>query len=306
VRVEQVDVADRASVDALLAGLTEMPGGLPLRGVFHAAGVLADELLGTLSEQGLNAVLSPKANGALILHEALQENTAGTALDHFVLYSSVTSQAGTVSQLSYAAANAVLDGLAHHRARLGLPALSVNWGSLAGGMATTSEQVSAFLALQGVRPLPLDAACGYLDAAIGLNPTQAAIADIDWAVWGSVYPTSAGTPRFADHVKAAKAVDDASGSVRAELASMSPEERAEAVTQMLCEQLAAVLGVPADSVDRDAALTELGLDSLMAAELRTRVNVALDVRISAMELNRGGGVASLAARLADQLVAPAI
>ncbi len=306
VRVEQVDVADRASVDALLARLTEMPGGLPLRGVFHAAGVLADEPLGTLSEQGLNAVFAPKVNGALILHEALQENAAGTALDHFVLYSSVTSQAGTMSQLSYAAANAVLDGLAHHRARLGLPALSVNWGSLAGGMATTSEQVSAFLALQGVRPLPLDAACGYLDAAIGLNPTQAAIADIDWAVWGSVYPTSAGTPRFADHVKAAKAADDASGSVRAELASMSPEERAEAVTQMLCEQLAAVLGVPAEMVDRDAPLTELGLDSLMAAELRTRVNVALDVQLSAMELNRGGGVASLASRLADQLVAPAI
>ncbi len=304
VRVDQADVADRAGVDALLARLSEMPGGVALRGVFHAAGVLADEPLGTLTEQGLNAVFSPKVNGALILHEALQ--AAGTELDHFVLYSSVTSQAGTVSQLSYAAANAVLDGLAHHRARLGLPALSVNWGSLAGGMATTSEQISAFLALQGVRPLPLDAACGYLDAAIGLNPTQAAIADIDWAVWGSVYPTSAGTPRFAEHVKAAKAADDASGSVRAELASVSPEERAEAVTQMLCEQLAAVLGVPAESVDRDAPLTELGLDSLMAAELRTRVNVALDVQISAMELNRGGGVASLAARLADQLVAPAI
>jgi acyl transferase domain-containing protein/NADPH:quinone reductase-like Zn-dependent oxidoreductase/acyl carrier protein len=310
VRVEQVDVADRAGVDALLArltgplGLPETAGARPLRGVFHAAGVLADEPLGTLSEQGLAAVFTPKVNGALILHEALQ--AAGTELDHFVLYSSVTSQAGTVSQLSYAAANAVLDGLAHHRARLGLPALSVNWGSLAGGMATTSEQVSQFLALQGVRPLPLDAACEYLDAAIGLDPTQAAIADIDWAVWGSVYPTSAGTPRFAEHVKAAKAADDASGSVRAELASMSPEERAEAVTGMLCEQLAAVLGVPADSVDRDAPLTELGLDSLMAAELRTRVNVALDVQISAMELNRGGGVASLAARLADQLVAAAI
>ncbi len=307
VRVERVDVADRSAVDALLTRLTEPSeptGGRPLRGVFHAAGVLADEPLSTLTEQGLNAVFAPKVNGALILHEALQ--AAGTELDHFVLYSSVTSQAGTVSQLSYAAANAVLDGLAHHRARLGLPALSVNWGSLAGGMATTNEQVAAFLALQGVRPLPLDAACGYLDAAIGLNPTQAAIADIDWGLWGSMYPTSAGTPRFAEHVKAAKAADDASGSVRAELASMSPEERAEAVTEMLCEQLAAVLGVPADSVDRDAPLTELGLDSLMAAELRTRVNVALDVQISAMELNRGGGVASLAARLADQLVAPAI
>jgi acyl transferase domain-containing protein/NADPH:quinone reductase-like Zn-dependent oxidoreductase/acyl carrier protein len=299
VRVEQVDVADRTSVDALLAGLSD---GAPLRGVFHAAGVLADELLGSLSQDGLNSVFAPKVKGAFILHEAL----TGTELDHFVLYSSVTSQAGTVGQISYAAANAVLDGLAHYRARLGLPALSVNWGSLAGGMATTSEQVAAFLAMSGLRPLPLDAACEYLDAAIGLNPTQVAITDVDWRKWGSMYPTSADTPRFADHVKAATSADEVSGSVRAELVSMSAEERAEAVTQMLCEQLAAVLGVPAESVDRDTPLTELGLDSLTAAELRTRVNVALDVQISAMELNRGGGVAALAARLVDQMVVPAL
>ena len=85
VRVEQVDVADRASVDALLARLSDSP---PLRGVFHAAGVLADEPLGQLSHHGLNAVLSPKARGAFVLSEALAE----TDLDHFVLYSSVTSQ----------------------------------------------------------------------------------------------------------------------------------------------------------------------------------------------------------------------
>ena len=299
VRVEQVDVADRAGVDALLARLSDGP---TLRGVFHAAGVLSDELLGKLTREGLDAVFAPKVKGAFILHEALM----GTELDHFVLYSSVTSQAGTVAQFSYAAANAVLDGLAHYRARLGLPARSVNWGSLAGGMAATSEQVAAFLAMSGVRPLPLDAACDYMDVAIGLRPTQVAIADVDWGLWGSMYPTSAGTPRFVDQVKAAKDANEASGSVRAELASMSPEERVGAVTLTLCEQLAAVLGVPAESVDRDAPLTDLGLDSLMAAELRTRVNFALDIQISAMELNRGGGVASLAARLADQLVAPAM
>ena len=177
VRVEQVDVADRASVDALLARLSDGP---PLRGVFHAAGVLADEPLGQLSQHGLNSVLSPKARGAFILSEALAE----TELDHFVLYSSVTSQAGIVPQISYAAANAMLDALAHYRASLGLPALSVNWGSLAGGMATSSEEISTYLALNGLRPLPLGAACEYLDVAIGLKPIQVAIADVDWAAVG--------------------------------------------------------------------------------------------------------------------------
>ena len=145
VRVEQVDVADRASVDALLARLS---GGPPLRGVFHAAGVIVDEPLGQISEHGLNSVLSAKARGAFILHEALAE----IELDHFVLYSSVTSLGGTVPQFSYAAANAVLDTLAHYRASLGLPALSVNWGSLAGGMAVSSKEIASYLALTGHRP----------------------------------------------------------------------------------------------------------------------------------------------------------
>lgn len=294
VRIEQVDVADRASVDALLARLADGPA---LRGVFHAAGVLADEPLGSLSAHGLESVLSPKAVGAFILSEAL----ADTELDYFVMYSSVTSQAGTVPQISYAAANAVLDTLAHHRASLGLPALSVNWGSLAGGMATSSEEISTYLALNGLRPLALGDACEYLEAAIGLDPVQVAIAAIDWAVWGSMHPASAGTPRFAAHVDAAKDTGAASGSMRAELAAMPGEQRIEALTHVLVEQLAGVLGIPGDSVDRHTPLPELGLDSLMAVELRARVNVALNVEISALELNRSGGLSALAARLADQL-----
>ena len=296
VRVEQVDVADRGSVDALLARLSDGP---PLRGVFHAAGVLADEPLGQLSQHGLNAVLSPKARGAFILSEALAE----TDLDHFVLYSSVASQAGIVPQISYAAANAMLDALAHYRASLGLPALSVNWGSLAGGMATSSEEISTYLALNGLRPLPLDAACECLDVAIGLKPIQVAIADVDWLLWASMHPASAGTPRFAGLFNAAKGADATSSSVRAELAAMTVEQRVEALTQMLAEQVAGVLGIPGDSVDCHTPLPELGLDSLLAVELRARVSVALDVEISALELSRSGGLSSLASRLGDRLAA---
>jgi NADPH:quinone reductase-like Zn-dependent oxidoreductase len=295
VRVEQVDVADRTSVDALLDRLSDGP---PLRGVFHAAGVLTDEPLGQLSQHGLNSVLSPKVRGAFILHEALAE----TELDHFVLYSSVASLGGSVPQFSYAAANAVLDALAHHRASLGLPALSVNWGSLAGGMAASSNEVSTYLALNGHRPLPLGAACEYLDVAIGLNPIQVAIADIDWAVWGSMHPESAGTPRFAAYIKAAKRTGAARGSLRAELAALPIEQRVDLLTGMLAEKAAGVLGITVDSVDWNTPLPELGFDSLMTVELRAQVNVALDVEISALELSRGGGLSSLASRLGNLLM----
>jgi acyl transferase domain-containing protein/NADPH:quinone reductase-like Zn-dependent oxidoreductase len=295
VQVEQVDVADRASVEALLARLS---GGPPLRGVFHAAGVIADEPLGKLSQHGLNAVLA-KARGAFTLHEALVE----TELDHFVLYSSVTSLGGNVPQFSYAAANAVLDTLAHYRASLGLTALSVNWGPLAGGMAVSSKEVASYLALIGHRPMRLDAACEYLDAAMGLNPIQVAIADIDWAVWGRMHPASARTPRLAAHINAAKGSSAAGGSVRAELAAMPVEQRVDAIRHMLAEQAGGVLGIPADSVDRHTPLPELGLDSLMAVELRARINVALEVEIPELELSRSGDLSSLASRLGERLAA---
>lgn len=298
VRVEQLDVSDRASVDQLLARLS---GGPPLRGVFHTAGVLADEPFSQLTQDGLNSVLSAKARGALILNDALAE----TDLDHFVLYSSVGSLAGLIPQTSYAAANAVLDQLAHYRARLGLPALSVNWGALAGGMATSSEQISAYLALNGLLTISLHAACQYLDAAIDLDPVQVAIGDVDWAVWASMHPATAGTPRFAAHVKAAKAIDAAAGGVRADLAAMPLEQRVEVLTYMLAGYAAGVLGIPSEAVDWHTPLPELGLDSLMAVELRARVSIALDVEISALELNRSGGLSALATRLGDRLaVAP--
>jgi acyl carrier protein len=206
-----------------------------------------------------------------------------------------------IPQTSYAAANAVLDNLARYRAKLGLPALTVNWGALAGGMATSSEQIAAYLALNGLPTIPLSAACEYLDAAIGLDPVQVTIADVDWAVWASMHPASAGTPRFAAHVKAAKASDAAAAGVRAELAAMSVEQRVEVLTHMLAEHAAGVLGIPAEAVDWHTPLPELGLDSLMAVEVRARVTIALDVEISALDLTRSGGLAALASRLGDQL-----
>ncbi|MBV8790348.1 MAG: SDR family NAD(P)-dependent oxidoreductase, partial [Mycobacterium sp.] len=295
VRVESLDVGDRASVNALLTRLSDGP---PLRGVFHAAGVLADEPFTQVTQQALNSVLTPKARGALILSEAL----ADTELDHFVLYSSVGSQAGLIPQTSYAAANAVLDHLAHHRANLGLPALAVNWGALSGGMATSNEQISAYLALNGLNAIPLTAACEYMDVTMGLDPVQVTIADVDWAKWSTMHPASAGSPRFVEHVKAAKSNNTAAGGVRAELVAMPTDQRAEVLTYMLAEHAAGVLGIPAEAVDCQTPLPELGLDSLMAVELRARVSIALDVEISPLELTRSGGLSALATRLGDQLV----
>jgi myxalamid-type polyketide synthase MxaC len=116
------DVARAGEVERLLGGL---PDGLaPITRVFHLAGVLSDCALVDLDRDQLNRVLAPKVRGAWNLHEA----TRGSPLDAFVLFSSAVSVLGSPGQVNYAAANAYLDALAHHRRAHGLPGLSINWG----------------------------------------------------------------------------------------------------------------------------------------------------------------------------------
>jgi acyl carrier protein len=117
-----------------------------------------------------------------------------------------------------------------------------------------------------------------------------------------MHPASAGTPRFASYVNAVKAAAT-SGSLRAQLAAIPAERRIEVLTTMLAEEAAEVLGIHAGSVDWHTPLPELGLDSLIAVELRARISTTLDAQISAQQLNRTGGLSSVASRLSDQLAA---
>ena len=147
VTIARADISIAADADRLFADvLSNLP---PLRGVIHAAGVLDDALIAQQSSERLRSVMAPKVRGTWNLHL----HTRALPLDFFICYSSAASLVGSPGQANYAAGNACMDAIAHHRRALGLPALSVNWGAWGEeGMAATA-QMHARLASRGVTPI---------------------------------------------------------------------------------------------------------------------------------------------------------
>ena len=263
------DVADAKILGAALRRLNN--SAPPLRGVFHAAMVLRDRLLAEMTEEDLQAVLAPKITGAWNLHLQTRE----MPLDCFVLFSSLSSLIGSPGQANYAAANAFLDALAHHRRAEGLAGLSVNWGQISDvGVVADRPEVGRYLDQIGVRALSSKDALATLGRLMASAEAQAGVMNVDWdrlTLASAKYGTS---PIFRDLVEAQKAnriQDHGANEWRATVLRLPREEQLAAVSDLIVAQLAATFGMTPGEIDRTRPLAELGLDSLMAVELKARI-----------------------------------
>jgi amino acid adenylation domain-containing protein len=286
VRVVAADVAREDEVRRLLG--EEMAGLPPLRGVFHAAGTLDDALLANQSQERLENVLAPKVRGAWHLHE----HTRHWSLDFFVLYSSAASLLGSPGQGNYAAANAFLDALAQHRHRLGLPGLSVAWGPWAGAGMAAGVDGRRWEAL-GLRPLRAETALAALEAALDGNGSVLAL-DADWDRIGRTMPGASKGLLEKLLVATAQPANDAT---QERLRKAPPEQRPALVQDYLQRLLQRVLGSTA-AIDPDRGLLELGMDSLMALELRKQVEADLGINVPVANLLGGTTMQELARSLA--------
>jgi NADPH:quinone reductase-like Zn-dependent oxidoreductase/acyl carrier protein len=297
-----LDISDRAAVATLLQ---QFGGELPrLRGVIHAAAVLDDSTLLNLDVARLRAVLAPKADGAWNLHTL----TRDLPLDFFVLFSSAAGMLGSPGQANYAAANAYLDALAHHRRALGLPALSINWGPWAEvGLAAAQANRGQRLAVQGLAGLtPSEglAALGYL---LGQSVPQVAVMKFNLRHWRQLFPRAAGS-RLLTHLNGSDLASEdttaASRAMRTALLGAAPGLRQSLLETHLIQEIAQVLRLSIDQIDAKTPLPTLGLDSLMALELRNRLELSLGVTLSATLIWGYPTVAALAPFLAEKMSLP--
>jgi NADPH:quinone reductase-like Zn-dependent oxidoreductase/NADP-dependent 3-hydroxy acid dehydrogenase YdfG/acyl carrier protein len=292
VQVVRADVGDAAALGTALATVrATMP---PLRGVVHAAGVLADATIDTMDPAAVHSALVPKLHGGWNLHRA----TLDDDLDHFVLFSSVAGVLGATGQANYAAGNAFLDALAAHRRAAGRRALSIEWGPWAEiGLAAEADNRGTRLADRGLGSLdPEDG----LDAFAALLPgdrVDVAVMPFDAARWAEAQPTATGL--LTEMLTAASAVPIAGASLRAtvELAPGGPLRR-RAMEDGVCAELAPVLRVAAERIDRWQPFKAMGVDSLMALELRNRLERVTGLTLPATIVWNFPTVAQLAGQLA--------
>ncbi|KOV35255.1 hypothetical protein ADK60_09985 [Streptomyces sp. XY431] len=313
VTVRAADLGDRDAVAALLAAV---PAERPLTAVVHAAGVLDDAVLGSLTAERLRTVRRPKADGARHLHELTRSHD----LAAFVLFSSAVGLLGNPGQANYGAANAELDALAQHRTVRGLPAVSLAWGHWAqaeGGMAAgLSAAERERLGATGLAPMTDEQALALFDAALGTPggaPGTAGVPDAA-LVAARLDPAAVPADRLAPVLRglarhrsrpAARGGADGPTALLARLAGQPPAEQERQLLALVLATAAAVLGHP----DATAIRPELGFmdsefDSLGVIELRNRVNTATGLRLPTTALFDHPTPAALAAHLRERLAPP--
>ncbi|MCP5018763.1 MAG: SDR family NAD(P)-dependent oxidoreductase [Ketobacter sp.] len=295
----KADSGDRGQVADMMASVKAH--SLPLGGVIHAAGILSDAFIMNQDMASFEKVMAPKLAGAWYLHE----ETKDMELDMFVLFSSLSSLLGAPGQANYAAANAFLDGLAYYRRGLGMPATAINWGPWGEvGMAANS-QVEANAKASGVHLIDPQVGLDWFNMVLQGNPVQRGLMVIDWAALANM---SGSIPAFLSEldVKASVGVDadlqKMADEFRAGLADAPIDERTPMLVEMICEQIKRVMGLDeSDTINPNQPLQELGLDSLMAVELRNILCALIGKQLPATLMFKYPTVSSLSTFLIQDM-----
>jgi NAD(P)-dependent dehydrogenase (short-subunit alcohol dehydrogenase family)/acyl carrier protein len=280
VAVHRGDVAKENDLAAVLAVIERE--GPPLRGVIQAAMVLEDALLLNLDQERMRRVLAPKVEGSWNLHR----QTLHCPLDFFVLFSSLASVFGHAGQGNYAAANLFLDALAWHRRANGLPALTINWGYLGEvGYLAERPRLGEWLERQGVLSFPVRQALTLLEKAMQRQAIQVGVMRVDWSRWRGLCMTGRVSPRFAHLLRQEKDVNG--------LADTTAQPQAASLEMLIRDKVARVLGTSPERLDVDKPLLNLGIDSLMAVELRNWIEQELRINVPIMEVMRSPSLSHL-------------
>jgi 8-amino-7-oxononanoate synthase len=278
--VTKGDISQIEDVNRIIARKKRGKKQPPLAGIIHAAGILDDGMLSNLTWERFNKVMGAKVQGAWNLHIATQE----LPLDFFVCFSSIVSLIGSPGQASYASANVFMDTLAHYRRSLGLPGFSINWGPWSdAGMAVNLEQ--NLLATKGITSISPEVGLEVLETLLKQNITQSGVFLVDWPKFLNKLPSQKEFPFFEAVTPVVtqilEKITKPSSEFLQQFEATPKNEQEYLLSDHVRHQLARVLGFSqAKQIDPIQNFSDLGMDSLMAVELKNNLQVSLDLSFS--------------------------
>ncbi|TGO03759.1 hypothetical protein PN36_00390 [Candidatus Thiomargarita nelsonii] len=304
VRVFQADVSCQVEMAKVLESIKiSMP---PLRGIVHAAGILDDGVLVQQNWERFMRVMAPKVVGTWHLHTLTQD----LPLDFFVCFSSSSTLMGATGQGNYVAANTFMDALAHHRRARGLPSLSINWGVWAdAGMAANlgSYDQNRF-AEYGIGKIATKQGLQVFGELLEQNAVQVGVMQVNWSKLLQQFSPNNEPPLLSELVNQIHQVEETEQQparqleeLRLQFKKASPDERIARLTAYLQTQVANALRLNTAQLDVQQPLNNIGVDSLMAVELRNKVRKELGVDVPIVKFMEGASVVDLATQLSLQL-----
>lgn len=301
VYADPIDITnDKAVADAVAKIKKDMP---PLKGVIHGAVVLDDGFLVDMTEERFYTSYQAKVGGVLNVHK----HTKDIPLDFFVSFSSISALIGNAGQANYVSSNTFLDQFAHYRRANGMAATTINLGVLGEvGVAARDANVTAILESGGIFGFTTAEALEGLGIVIETSPVQVGMFDVDWGRWSSINSKSAQSSRFktlADSKGSGSSSGGKLAELCGELAALADADRQAYMEVATAEEVARVLKLAVEKIDKSRGINFLGVDSLIAVELGRAFQARFGLEVSTMELLSGPNITQLASGLLDKAAA---
>jgi acyl transferase domain-containing protein/surfactin synthase thioesterase subunit len=271
--------ADTGNYNELKTALEEIELSMPeLKGVIHAAGLIEARTLTDLNQIEFLRILNPKVKGAWNLHLLTQNRD----LDCFIMFSSASTLIGLSGQGSYVAANAFLDTLAHNRRRMGLPGMSINWGVMKDvGMVANEAELEKYARAEGFEPVTMQDAMEVFHAIYDSEHTQIGIVKIHAESMANYY-SELGQTRYFNGllVKETKTQSKENSFLESFGTLNTIEDKIAALEQLVTQHVSKIVKTPVARIKSTMTFKSMGVDSLMAIQLRNLLEKSLTIKLS--------------------------